>query len=431
MIARIAKTGPVQGTLRVPPSKSYTHRALIAAALAEGESVIKNPLDSDDTRVTAAALASFGAGIDWREGEIYVRGTAGKLSTPENPVDIKDSGTSMRLLASLALLCEGEVVLTGSHRMQQRPIGPLVDALNQVGGEITYLGEDGYPPLRIAGSFLGGRVSIDPGISSQFVSSMLMAAPCGRSDLILSLRRDPVSAPYIDVTRSVMESFDVTTYASRSGGSGTAELIVPVSSRYRSSHYTVEGDFSAASYWFGLAAICTGEMRVLGLNPKSAQGDRVVLDILSHMGCLCEIKGDACIVRRQAGLQGITVDMGGAPDIVLTIAVVSALAEGKTTITGIAHLRHKESDRIAAICDNITACGGSVCGTDDALVITPGAMHGAVIDPKADHRTAMSFGILGCGTGEMTIRDPGCVSKSYPRFWEELEAVCHQTVLFS
>ncbi len=430
MIARIAHTGPVQGSVRVPPSKSYTHRALIAAALAEGDCVIKNPLDSDDTRVTATALASFGAGIDWREEGIYVRGTGGKLCTPKNPVDIKDSGTSMRLLASLALLCEGEVTLTGSHRMQQRPIGDLVDALNQIGGDIAYIGEDGYPPLRIAGSFLGGRVSIDPGISSQFVSSMLMAAPCGRSDLILSLRRDPVSAPYIDVTRSVMGSFGVATSASRSGESGTAELIVPVSSRYRSFRYTVEGDFSAASYWFGLAAICTGEMRVLGLNPTSAQGDRVVLDILKDMGCVCEVHEEVCIVRRTGRLQGIRVDMSSVPDIVLTIAVVSALSEGRTTITGIAHLRHKESDRIAAICDNLTACGGSVLITDDALVITPGFMHGAIIDPKADHRTAMSFGILGCGTGEMTIRDPGCVSKSYPRFWEELEAVCHQTVLY-
>lgn len=191
----------------------------------------------------------------------------------------------------------------------------------------------------------------------------------------------------------------------------------------------LRGDYSAASYWFALAAICGGEITVEGLNQNSAQGDRQVLSILRKMGCDCEVAKESCTVRKDGVLQGITVDMGSTPDVVQTVTAVAAVAEGETKITGISHLRHKESDRIAAIIDGITSCGGTAEITDEILIIRPGPLHGTMIDPKADHRTAMSFAILGCKTGDMVITDAGCVSKSYPEFWNILGAVCHQTEL--
>ena len=429
MIAHIGRCGQVTGRVLAPASKSYTHRALCIAALAHGRSLIRNPLDSDDTRITASALQQFGAGITWKDGCIYVDGTGGKLITPDQPVDIKDSGTSMRFLTSLSLLCDGPVVLTGSRRMQQRPISPLVTALNTIGGRIRYQRESGYPPLIIDGTFHGGTVSIESAISSQFISSLLITAPYGSRDLVLRLISDPVSAPYIEVTQSVMESFGVTSSDRIAPGTSCLELRVQNSSHYQSANYTVEGDFSAASYWFALAAICGGEIIVEGLNSSSAQGDRIVLTLLQQMGCDCETHENTCIVRRKGRLRGLSVDMASAPDVVQTIASVAAFADGETTITGISHLRHKESDRIAAIMEGITACGGFVQYTDEKLIILPAPLHGSCIDPKADHRTAMSFAILGCGTGDMVISDAGCVSKSYPQFWNILGAICHQTEL--
>lgn len=313
--------------------------------------------------------------------------------------------------------------------MQHRPIKPLVDALNQIGGSITYGRETGYPPLLIDGSFKGGTVSIDAAISSQYVSSLLITAPYGKQDLVLDLFSDPVSAPYIDVTRSVMESFGVSSSEKKHAGSKRSEFTVKNTAHYHAADYVVEGDYSAASYWFALAAICRGEIIVEGLNPDSAQGDRQVLSILREMGCDCEIAKESCTVRRDGVLQGVTIDMGSTPDVVQTIAAVAAVAEGETKITGVSHLRHKESDRIAAIIEGITSCGGDVKSTDETLIIRPAPLHGTLIDPKADHRTAMSFAILGCRTGDMIIYDAGCVSKSYPDFWNILGAVCHQTEL--
>lgn len=424
----IGRCGPVRSTITAPPSKSYTHRALIIAALADGESKIIGQLDADDTRMTARALMQMGVRIDWGREAIIVHGTGGRLTSPVQPIDIGDSGTSMRLLTGLALLADGPVTLTGSDRMRQRPLGPLIETLNNSGGTIRYLEKNGCPPVLIDGNLTGGRIMIDGSVSSQFVSSILIAAPYASEDSEIILTGDPVSVPYILMTRDIMEKFGVLVTKREGQGENTG-FHVTGKEKYQPSEYTVEGDFSSASYWFALAAVTGGSVTVQNLNPASVQGDSRLIDILVQMGCEHKISSDSITITGRHPLHGITIDMSDCPDIVQTVCMVAATALSRTRITGVHHLRMKESDRIAAIADGLTALGGRVETEEDAIIITPSLLHGGVIHPENDHRTAMCFAILGCVTGDLTILDAGCVTKSYPGFWEELKRVWQAAVL--
>lgn len=423
----IGRCGPVCSTITAPPSKSYTHRALIIAALADGESKIIGQLDADDTRMTARALMQMGVRIDWGREAILVQGTGGRLTSPSQSIDIADSGTSMRLLTGIALLADGPVTLTGSDRMRERPLGPLIETLNNAGGTIRYLEKDGCPPVLIDGTLTGGRIRIDGSVSSQFVSSLLIAAPYASHNSEIILTGDPVSVPYILMTRDIMEKFGVV--VTKPEDEGKFGFLVTGNEKYQPSEYTVEGDYSSASYWFALAAVTGGTVTVQNLNPASVQGDRQLIDILVQMGCEQKVSPDSITITGRHPLKGITVDMSDCPDIVQTVCMVAATASSRTRITGVHHLRMKESDRIAAIADGLTALGGKVETEEDALVIIPSSLHGGVIHPGNDHRTAMSFAILGCAVGDLTILDAGCVTKSYPGFWEELKRVWQNAVL--
>lgn len=429
MQVTIGKCGPVCITCTAPPSKSYTHRALIIAALAEGESEIIGQLDADDTRMTARALMQLGVRLDWGRESIRIQGKGGHLSAPANEIDIQDSGTSMRLLTAISLLADGPVILTGSARMQERPLGPLIDALNASGGRITYLNNSGCPPVRIDGSFPGGNVSIDGSVSSQFISSLLIAAPYADKETRIHLTGDPVSLPYILMTIDSMQAFGAQVMYKNEGGG--LVLTVSANHRYTPRRYIIEGDFSSSSYWFALAAICGGTATVRGISPASAQGDRRLVQILKQMGCNVTQGTDSITISRDIDhpLKGIDINMADCPDVVQTVCMVAATAITSTRISGVHHLRMKESDRIAAIKNGLTALGGIVEAEDDTIVIHPSPLHGGVIHPENDHRTAMSFAVLGCLTGDVTILDAGCVTKSYPGFWEELRRTWQNAVL--
>lgn len=424
MDVNVGLCGPVHARVRAPPSKSYTHRALIIAGLANGISYIKGQLDADDTRITARALASLGIRILWEQDLITVYGTGGRLHAPENPIDIEDSGTSMRLLTAVCLLADGPLTLTGSTRMQERPIGPLVDALNHAGGKITYGGSLGCPPLIIDGSLKGGEILIDGSISSQFISSLLIASPYAETDSRILLTGQAVSEPYIRITTGMMSLFGITPREEE-------HLAWTIQSgiQYHPATYTVEGDYSSSSYWFALAAITRGSVTVEGLNPDSAQGDRRLLDILDQMGCTVRWKRglpdqiSEVTVCCESPLNGISVDMADCPDVVQTLAMVAAVAETPTRITGVHHLREKESDRIGAIVNGLQTLGITCQASEDEIVITPGTLTGGVIHPERDHRTAMSFAVLGSVVGDVTILDAGCVTKSYPDFWEVFRTI--------
>jgi 3-phosphoshikimate 1-carboxyvinyltransferase len=419
MNVTIPRSGSVDLKATAPPSKSYTHRALIAGVLAEGETTIKNPLYADDTRLTAGALRALYVKVDERPGEIVVTGCNGDIPNPgPTTLDLENSGTSLRLLTSIALLCRHPVVLDGSARMRERPIGPLAKALPMLGGKVDFLDMPGYPPVRVSGRLVGGRVRIDGSMSSQFISSILIAAPYARNEVDVIIPAPPASASYLDVTLDVMEAF-----GARVRRIGYERFLVSTAERYKGREYAIEGDYSSASYFFAIAAICGGRATVENLVPASVQGDRRFLDALTAMGCRVTYGTDSATVERSGELRGITYDMSSSPDTVQTLCMVAALCTSPTTITGISHLKFKESDRINGTAERLRALGGDVTVSDDAITIRPATLHGGTIDPANDHRTAMSFAVLGLGIGGITITDAACVNKSFPGFWASLKDI--------
>jgi 3-phosphoshikimate 1-carboxyvinyltransferase len=417
MIVHTERVRDVDLKMTAPPSKSYTHRALIAAALAEGKTTIFRPLEAEDTRLTARALRKLNVTVEEENRRLVITGCNGVL--PNNgttTIDLENSGTSLRLLTTLGLLCRYPVILSGSARMQERPIGPLAEALPAIGGSVEFLKNYGYPPLEVSGQLKGGPVVIDGSLSSQFISSILMAAPYAQNGIEVVIPAPPASASYLDITISVMEAFGAKVMRT-----GYERFVVSNTDRYKARRYTIEGDYSSASYFFAIAAVCGGRVRVKNLVPDSVQGDRRFLDALAAMGCSVTYGKDTVTVERTGPLTGITFDMSTSPDTVQTLCMVAALTQGPTTITGISHLKFKESDRINGTASRLRALGCGVDAGGDSLTIHPAPLHGGSIDPADDHRTAMSFAILGLGTGGITITDAECVNKSFPHFWEELK----------
>jgi 3-phosphoshikimate 1-carboxyvinyltransferase len=302
--------------------------------------------------------------------------------------------------------------------MQERPIGPLAEALSSIGGSVEFLKKGGCPPLTVSGRLRGGRVSIDGSVSSQFISSVLIAAPYAETEVEIRIPSPPASASYLDITLNVMEDF-----GARVSRSGYERFTVSNRNRYTGRTYAIEGDYSSASYFFALAAICGGKVTVRNLLSDSVQGDRRFLPALQEMGCRVTYSGNAVSVERTGELRGTTIDMSSSPDTVQTLCMVAATATTPTTISGIGHLKFKESDRISGTAERLRALGGSVDVSGDRITVRPSSLHGGVIDPADDHRTAMSFAVLGLGIGGITITNAECVSKSFPGFWESLSGV--------
>jgi 3-phosphoshikimate 1-carboxyvinyltransferase len=402
----------------LPGSKSLTHRALICAALAGGESLLRGALVAEDTQLTAKALESLGARISFEEDGARVQGTGGKLSLPGKPIYLGNSGTSMRLLTAIATLCSGggEVVLDGNEAMRRRPISALVDSLRQLGVEIE-AGPNGCPPVRIKAQRLpGGRCVIDASQSSQFVSALLLAAPYAEKDTAIQIAGEAVSTPYIALTVQMMARFGV---AVQEGG---GEYSVRSGQRYQARGLDIEPDGSNASYFLAAAAATGGRVKVVGLGSGSAQGDMGFLDVLEEMGCeVVREEGSVEVKGPKDGLRAVDADMARMPDVVPTLAVLAALAKGETRITGAAHLRHKECDRLSALATELSRVGVKVSEQQDGLTITGGNGHGAEIETYDDHRIAMSFAVLGLAVPGISVKDPGCVAKSFPGFWEAFE----------
>jgi len=416
VIKSLSRARGVDSRFSAPPSKSYTHRAMIMAALANGMSFLHNPLIADDTLLTRKALASLGVGIYDGQDLVRISGMDGQfVCGQEKTLDLGNSGTSFRLLTTLALLCDQPVVLTGSSRMQERPIGPLADALSSLGGTVEYLQKTGYPPIRVRGSLHGGKTTIDGTVSSQFVSSVLIASPYAQQPVEIEIPAPPVSRSYIDVTVAVMRAFGATVMMDD-------HMSFWVSNRhhYQARSYDIEGDYSSASYFFAIAAVCGGRVVVENLNRYSVQGDRRFLGILRSMGCTVREEPDSISVERTGDLQGIDCDMSWLPDTVQTVCMVAAVASTPTTIRGISHLKYKESDRITSTAEKLNQLGGDVRVGPDSITVFPRTLHGGTIDPADDHRTAMSFAVLGLGIGGITIEHAECVAKSFPGFWDAL-----------
>jgi 3-phosphoshikimate 1-carboxyvinyltransferase len=416
VIKSLSRACGVESRFSAPPSKSYTHRAMIIAALSNGMCFLKNPLVSEDTDRTRYALEALGTGIHTGQDALRVSGRDGHFTCgSETTLDLNNSATSLRLLATLALLCDQPLILTGNSRMQERPVGPLADALRTLGGTVEYLQKEGYPPIRVSGTLKGGNVTVDGSISSQFISSILIAAPYAQEQVELAITAPPVSRSYIDMTVAIMRAF-----GARVLTDDHVSFQVSNRQRYQAGNYEIEGDYSSASYFFAIAAISGGRVTVENVNPHSVQGDRQFPEILRSMGCTMQEGSDTITVERTGGLDGIECDMSSSPDTVQTLCMVAAVASTPTTIHGIAHLKFKESDRILGTAERLNQLGGDVRVGPDSITVVPKPLHGGTIDAGDDHRTAMSFAVLGLGIGGVTIEHAECVSKSFPGFWDAL-----------
>ena len=414
----------VQGEIRLPGSKSMSNRVLLLAALAEGTTQVRNLLESDDTNHMLNALSTLGAGIDLSDDGLQckVTGLGGAFPESEATLFLGNSGTTMRSLCAAICAGKGRYTLTGEPRMLERPIGDLVDALQQVGARIAYTGAEGCPPLDITACGLaGGTVRIRGNISSQYLTGMLMAAPMALAPLTIEVEGDLVSKPYIDMTIDVMRRFGVEVERN-----GYEWFRFPGGQSYTSpGSILVEGDASSASYFLSAAAI-GGAVRVNGVGDDSIQGDIAHAQVLKRMGANVSSGPDWIEISR-GELTGIDADFNHIPDAAMTVAVTALFAKGKTTIRNVHNWRVKETDRLAAMATELRKVGADVVEGEDFIEITPPQkIQPAVINTYDDHRMAMCFSLAALGDASITINDPDTVSKTFPDYFERLREICRE-----
>ncbi len=412
-------TSSVDAVVELPGSKSYTNRALILAAMADGQSEIRSALFSDDTHYMAESLRRLGIAVheDPSTVTFVVDGSGGSIPARSAELFVGNSGTTARFITAFLALGHGEYVVDGVERMRQRPLAPLIDALSQLGVDVQSLGATGCPPIRLRATGLrGGAVRLAGNTSSQYFSALLMVGPLTRDGLTIDVIGDLVSKPYIDLTAATMRAFGAEMHNDQ-----YQRFRVPGGQRYRPTAYRVEPDASGASYFFALAAATGGRVRVPNLGTRSVQGDVHFVDILEQMGCRVTWESEAIEVRGPARLHGVDVDMVAISDTVQTLAAIAPLADSPVTIRNVAHIRHKETDRVAALATELRRLGVVVTEREDGLTIQPSEVSPAIVETYDDHRMAMSFAILGCAVPGIAIRDPGCVAKTFPDFFERLQ----------
>lgn len=411
-------TRPPHVSVRVPGSKSITNRALLCAALAPGRSTLRGALVADDTLAMLDAVRAFGATVTVEadgsgpSGATVTVTGADLTRTDTVEVFARQSGTTSRLVLPAAALRAGTTLVDGSEQLRARPFGPQLTALRQLGATVEELGRPGFLPVRVLAPARGGRADISGDVSSQFVSGLLMAGPLMPEGLRLDLTTTLVSRPYLDITRDVMAAFGVVVDG-LCVGAGT----------YRATDLTVEPDASSASYFFGAAAATGGRVTVDGLGRGSAQGDLGFVDLLERMGATVEHGTDRTTVTGPARLRGIDADMRHVSDTAQTLAAVAVGADGPTRVRGIGFVRGKETDRIRAVVTELRRAGIDAVEHDDGFTVVPGIPRPTVFRTYEDHRMAMSLALLGLRHPGIALADPGCVTKTYPGFFDDLRAL--------
>jgi 3-phosphoshikimate 1-carboxyvinyltransferase len=414
---------PLNATVTVPGSKSITNRALVLAALGRnGRMVLTNALRSEDTEVMLDCLTKLRFVIkpDWAQASIEIEHDPASDWIPAEQAElfVGNSGTTVRFLTAMLALGKGEYRLDGIPRMRERPIQDLLDALGQLGIQATSDNGTGCPPITVFTKGLhGGHVRVSGEVSSQFLSGLLLAAPFANGDTTIEVTGTQVSEPYIEMTLSMLRQFGLKVAALAPG-----RYFVPGRQLHHQPSYAIEPDASAASYFWAAAAIGGGRVTVRGLGRQSLQGDVAFVDLLEKMGCRVE-ECEAGITVHGGTLRGIDADMNSISDTVMTLAAVACFAKGPTTIRNVAHIRHKETDRIAAIATELRKLGALVEERSDGLTVTPAALAGCPVDTYNDHRMAMSLALVGLKVPGVFIRNPGCVAKTYPGFWHDLRTL--------
>jgi len=410
MKASISKS-KIRGTITAPSSKSYTIRGLICAALARGQSQIVNPLTSDDTEASLNVLSKVGVDVH-QKGESW-QVTGGNFHAPDTDLFCGESAATLRFMTANCSLVPGKCRLTAGPSLSTRPVRPLVEALKQLGVDCSCQGE--LPPVTVSGGTLRGGVTELPGnISSQFVSALLLISPFAQTDVTIRLTTPLESKPFVLMTMDSMQWFGITVAFSED-----LDQFEIARQTYQPTSFNVEGDWSSASYLLALGALC-GEVEVDNLNTESLQGDKVILDFLKKMGASVTVGKNSAKVRKSK-LNAIRADLSDCIDLLPTIAVLAAVADGVTELTGIERARLKESDRVTAVKQGLERMGIKVTEESNRLTITGGQPKGALIDSRDDHRIAMAFSLLGSVAGETAINGAECVSKTYPEFWDILK----------
>ena len=425
-IARVA------GTVRMPGSKSISNRVLLLAALSRGETIVKNLLDSDDTRVMLDALGRLGVSVERRaDDSLVVHGVAGDFPVKSAELSLGNAGTAFRPLTAALALSGGEYRLSGAPRMHERPIGDLVDALTQLGARIEYTGKKGFPPLALHTGTVkrGAPVRVRGDVSSQYLSALLMALPIAGAETSVEVEGDLISKPYVEITLNLMRRFGVEV-----SHKGWSSFTVPAGRYATPGEIRVEGDASSASYFLAAGAISGlgggGPVRVEGVGRASIQGDVRFTEVLERMGGAISMgedwieSGAGPEARARGKLKPIDADLNHIPDAAMTAAVAALFADGPSTIRNIASWRVKETDRIAAMAKELRKLGAVVEeGAGHLRVIPPARLKPATIDTYDDHRMAMSFSLAALGGVRVRINDPGCVGKTFPEYFDALASI--------
>ena len=416
---QVEKTEKIQGVVQAPPSKSYTHRAFFLASLARGESRVHNPLYSEDTLASLVACQAFGSQFQVSDEMSLVEGTAGDLQTPEDVLDLKNSGTTLRLATTMASLAPGCTVLTGDDSLRTRPMQALLDSLAKLGVQARSTRDNGRAPIIIENGFRGGSTSIRGDVSSQYISSILISAPYSQEGVELEVTGDFISRPYVEMTRDIMAHFGV-----KVDYQADEKQFQVEPQTYQAQDYTVEGDYSSASYLVAAAAILESEISIRNLFKDSRQGDKVILGIVKEMGLEVQCLKDEVKLEGNGEIRGVEVNLEDTPDLVPTVAVLGALAEGTTTIAGVEHARYKETDRISTTAQELKKIGFRVEEKLDGLVLKggiPDRVSDVVVDSHGDHRLAMALSLVGLKLGSLRVQNAQVHKISFPRYREVME----------
>ena len=415
-----AATRPIDAAVTVPGSKSIANRALVCAALADGDSRLRGVPGGDDTVAMVECLQRLGLGVSIEGDDAIVAGSGGAIDVAGVTLDAGLAGTTSRFVTAVAALAEGPVTIDGAPPLRRRPMGPLHTALAELGATVVPGEAAGGLPVTVHGPLRGGEVALPGDVSSQYLTSLMLVAPLLEGGLRLRLTTPLVSVPYIRLTATVMASFGV------DAATIDEDSIVVPPGRYRGTELTIEPDASSASYPFAMAAVAGGRIQVRDLHAGSAQGDVACAELLGRMGCAVADDGGGLAVSRDpaAPLVGLDVDMADISDLVPTVAAVAVLASTPTTIRGVGFIRAKESDRLGDLAAELSALGAAVTVRPDGLRVEPVAsLHGAELGTHHDHRLAMAFGVVGAAVPGVAVRDPDVVAKSWPGFWTVRDAV--------
>ena len=431
MNLKVKNISDIGGVVKAPPSKSYSHRAVILASLAKGTSRLYDMLYSEDTLASIRVCQSLGAEITRNDDYLEVIGTGGKLhNSSENPIDLANSGTTLRLMTTVSALADNDVVLTGDESLQTRPMDLLLESVKSLGIDAKSINDNGKAPILIKPGYGGGETNISGSVSSQYISSIIISSPLSKKGVTLFVLPEFKSRPYVDMTLDIMKKFGVKVFkgfyvkhddCSKSHQSCRIDEFKIKKQDYTACDYTVEGDYSSASYLLAAIAINGGHAKILNLFKNSKQGDKLILDILRKMGADIKVYDNYVEISSEGKLKGIDVDLSNAPDLLITVAVLAAMAEGTTNITGVKHARVKETDRIDTTCRQLEKLNCSLKEFEDGMSITGGVSSG-VVDSCGDHRLAMAFSLIGL-KHDIEITNGEVFDVSFPDFIESMAEI--------